>query len=402
MIGLHVGKVAFGSARNVARAALVAAALAVVSGEAVAIQCPSGYEPAPFGKNACVKSLPCRPGLVMQGGACVEPPKTVQPRAPAKPAPPAACSVGLVARYMAEVSKQPPSRRPAPGSVVALTENGKACVLQIPVAAAPPAAPSTDSSQASMRTDGTTVYVMDGSGLIVLAVLRTRQSSAPIFMPPSVGGAAKAAESYFMSHLWEASSANLPPGAKSVLLTGIPMPSDLYGNAAVSAAEGAANAAESAVNWVKQNPADASLLALSTAVNIAFPYTSFGSPMIAGAMTVGTAAFVRSLGKDFLTNKSIGQKFQNAANEGSNEAAKSILGDMAGGGISKVLGDSLATAALSQGASQGVSTAYDAVTNRLIAMKDTPKTHPYNSDLVKPASAAVPHSGMRILMPANQ
>src|SRR6185503_16916402 len=297
-------KAVCGISRISPRAALTAAAFALVSGEAVAINCPKGWEPAPFGRNACVRSLDCRPGLVMSGGVCVEPPKTVQPRAPAKPAPPAACSAGLVGRYLAEVQSQPPSRRPAPGSVVALTENGKACVAQIPAAkggTAPPSTPPANSGQASTRTDGTTIYVMDGSGLIVLAVLRTRQSSAPIFVPPSAGGAAKADENYFMSHLWEASSANLPPGAQSALMNGIPMPSDLYGNAAVSAAEGAANAAQSAVNWVKKNPADASLLALSTAVNIAFPYTSFGNPMIAGAITTGTIAAVRSLGKDFLT-----------------------------------------------------------------------------------------------------
>lgn len=400
MIGLRIGKAVAGSARNAARAGVIAGAFALVSGGAAAIECPKGWVkqsigPAGNQQEACRYCYECNIGTT---------PKTTQPPAPATSAP-AACSAGLVARYLAEVQNQPPARRPAPGSVVALAENGKACVAQIPVAkggTAPQSTPPANSGQASTRTDGTTIYVMDGSGLIVLAVLRTRQSSAPIFMPPSVGGAAKAAESYFMSHLWEASSANLPPGAQSALLTGIPMPSDLYGNAAASAAEGAANAAESAVNWVRKNPADASLLALSTAVNIAFPYTSFGNPMIAGAITTGTIAAVRSLGKDFLTSKSVAQKFENAANEGSSEAAKSILGDMAGAGISKVLGDSLATAALSQGASQGVSTAYDAVTNRLMAMKDAPKTHPYNSDLVKPASAAVPHSGMRILMPANQ
>jgi len=86
-------------------------------------------------RDAALRLGECTDDVTPQAGPSDAPAKSVQSAVPPKPAPvPAACSADFVARYLAGLANQPPARRPAPGSVLALIEGGQPCVAQMPAA----------------------------------------------------------------------------------------------------------------------------------------------------------------------------------------------------------------------------------------------------------------------------
>lgn len=289
MIGFRIGKAVAGSARVTLRAGLIAAAFALVSGEAVAIECPPGWVQ----------------GSTPTGSACrknygVGTPQTGQSRAPAKSAP-ALCSANLVARYLTEVARQPPARRPAPGSVVALTENGKACVMQMPVAAAPP--PQRALAQPAAPPQRVIVRGPDGKyRIMTLAEAVAAAGSPPQFGVPSLAGEfsnlastplliGPPMQSYVDGQLVFAPLPNAPPGYKTKF--------DL-------AFDWAEARVIAEANWARENKAEAAIAALSMAVSMALPELpavaalgSLGSTLVAGLtaplLATSTTSFINKL-----------------------------------------------------------------------------------------------------------
>jgi hypothetical protein len=210
----------------------------------------------------------------------------------------------------------------------------------------------------SVRLDGDRIYVTDETGKTrVLTVLLPKKVEMPVFTPPSVSGEAKAIERYVVTRLFEASYAHLPSDQQAAFATGLPTPSDLAGEAA----QATLNAGESAVNWVKNNPADASLLGLSVAVSIAFPISAFANPTVAvggaavlrgvvgGAMVAGTTGFVSTLAGSFISDKSAMQRIREATAKGVGDASASVPGSLAGAAFEAAVGQGLAKAAVTAG-----------------------------------------------------
>ena len=166
-----------------------------------------------------------------------------------------------------------------------------------------------------MRVEGNTIYVAVGEGKRVNISL-VQPTKAPAFAAPTVGAAGKEFERYVMTRLYETSYGHLPPDMRATFITGLDMPSDV----AAEAAEKAVQAGESAANWARNNPAEVALVGLTVAVSVAFPFTVLANPALAaggatltseiagGALLAATVGGVSKLSKDFLTDKSAGQR----------------------------------------------------------------------------------------------
>ena len=238
--------------------------------------------------------------------------------------------------------------------------------LQVTVA---PAASGAEGATVTVRIDGSTIYVTDqGGNQRLLTLVAPKKAEMPAFSPPTVGSEAKALERYVMRHVFEASYGHLEPGLRETFVSGLPMPSEVIGEGAAAAAAATAAAAQatveagqSAVNWVRNNPADASLLGLSVAVGLMFPVSAFANPAVAtggaalvrgvvgGAMVAGTTGFVSSLSGSFLSDKSSMQRVREAAARGAGDAAASVPGSLAGAAFEKVAGQVVAKAAVTGG-----------------------------------------------------
>ena len=236
--------------------------------------------------------------------------------------------------------------------------------------------PGAAGGKGGVRLVGTTIYVTDESGKQrVLTIVTPAKAPAPIFSAPTVSGEAKAVERYVVTRVFEASYGNLPADQRAAFVAGMAMPSDVTGEAAIAAAQATLDAGEGAVNWVKNNPADASLLGLSVAVSLAFPISAFANPAVAtggaallrgvigGAMVAGTTGFVSSLTGSFISDKSAMQRVKEAAAKGAGDAAASVLGSLASAGFEAVVGHGLAKAAVTTG-SVAVGIAVDKVVEK--------------------------------------
>jgi hypothetical protein len=219
-------------------------------------------------------------------------------------------------------------------------------------------APAADDAKVSVRIEGDTIYVTDGSGVQrVVTVVPVIKDSPPTFSPPTVSGEAKAFEKYVMTHWYETTYGHLPPELRSTFVSGMPMPSDVAGEAA----QAVLDAGESAANWVRDNPAEVGLLVLSTAVSLAFPVSAFANPAVATggaavlrsvvgtAMVAGTTGFVQSLFKTFLTTQSTGQRVEGAITKGVGDAVATVSGSLTGAAFDKVAGPIIAKAAVTAG-----------------------------------------------------
>lgn len=227
-----------------------------------------------------------------------------------------------------------------------------------PAVTAAPGTSVTGGGKVSVRRVGDAIYVTDESGQErVVTVLLPTKVAAPLFQAPTVGGEAKALERFVVTHVFEASYGHLPPKQRSDFVSGMAMPSEVAGQAALATLE----AGESAANWVANNPAEASLLALGTAVSLAFPVSAFASPAVAtggaailrgvvgSAMVAGTTGFVQKLMGNVFTNQTAIQQFKEAAAKAAGDAAASVSGSLAGAGFEKVAGHVIGQAAVTAG-----------------------------------------------------
>ena len=315
----------------------------------------------------------------MQGGVCVEPPKTVQPRAPAKPAPPAACSAGLVGRYLAELQNQPPSRRPAPGSVVALTENGKACVFKAPGVAAP----QPGEQVVVLSPDGKRITInlseWKGGTLSVQQMALVKQFQ---LAPPPGSDAAKAGGGGYTLNVYsypQMAGPNVP------VFVGMPVLNDV-----------ARDSTEAAVSWAQANPGKASLLALSVAINIAMPYTAAAQAATAiNFMAAGTSDAVTSLVSDAAKGKDFWTMSKNAtvsfATGGLLSLPGSIVGNQVAGASAKGLFDVAAAGVVNTTTDVAVAALRNKVSDGINASANATKI----PDLVTPAHPA-PEGGIVI------
>lgn len=249
----------------------------------------------------------------------------------------------------------------------------------MPPVAETPTAPGTSGGKSSVRIEGNTIFVTDGSGTERAVTLVTpTKASPPVFSPPTVSGEAKAFEKYVMTHMFEASYGHLPPELRSTFVSGMPMPSDVAGEAA----QAALDAGESAANWVQENRAEVALVVLSTAVSVAFPLSAFANPVVATggaavlrsvvgtAMVAGTAGFVQSLSKTFLTTQSTGERVGGAIAKGVGDAVATVPSSLTGAGFDKVAEPIIAKAAVTAG-SVAVGIGTDKVTEKLQVSEKT-------------------------------
>ena len=262
----------------------------------------------------------------------------------------------------------------APGLIVALRGEPSLTLAEVAPGATPDAG-----GKASVRIEGNTIYVTDGSGTVrVVTLVTPTKGSPPAFMPPTVSGEAKAFEKYVVTRVFEASYAHLPPGQRLNFISGMPMPSDVAGEAA----QAVLDAGESAANWLQENRAEVALVVLSTAVSVAFPLSAFANPAVATggaavlrsvvgtAMVAGTAGFVQSLSKTFLTTQSTGERVGGAIAKGVGDAVATVPSSLIGAGVEKVAGPFLANAAVTA-SSVAVGIATDKVTEKLQVSEKT-------------------------------
>jgi hypothetical protein len=228
----------------------------------------------------------------------------------------------------------------------------------VPLVTVTPDASGTSDGKSLARIEGNTIYVTDGSGTgRVVALVTTTKASPPVFNPPTVSGEAKALEKYLMTNMYEASYGHLPPELRSTFLSGMRMPSDVAGEAA----QAVLDAGESAANWLQENRAEVGLMILSTAVSVAFPLSAFANPAVATggaavlrgvvgtAMVAGTAGFVQSLFKTFLTTQSTGERVVGAIAKGAGDAVATVPSSLVGAGVEKVAEQIIAKAAVTAG-----------------------------------------------------
>jgi hypothetical protein len=232
---------------------------------------------------------------------------------------------------------------------------------------------------ASVRVDGNTIYVTLGpDSKVVVTLVPPTKGAPPTFNPPTVGGEAKAFEKYVMTHMFEASYGHLPPELRSTFVSGMPMPSDVAGEAA----QAVLDAGESAANWLQENRAEVGLMILSTAVSVAFPLSAFANPAVATggaavlrsvvgtAMVAGTAGFVQRLSKTFLTTQSTGQRVGGAIAKGAGDAVATVPSSLIGAGFEKVAEQIIGKAAVTAGSMMvGITT--DKATERLQVSEKT-------------------------------
>jgi hypothetical protein len=267
-----------------------------------------------------------------------------------------------------------------------------------PTLAAVPQPPGAAGSEPSVRVEGNTIYVAVGEGKRVNIAL-VQPTKAPAFAAPTVGAAGKEFERYVMTRLYETSYGHLPPDMRATFITGLDMPSDV----AAEAAEKAVQAGESAANWARNNPAEVALVGLTVAVSVAFPFTVLANPALAaggatltseiagGALLAATVGGVSKLSKDFLTDKSAGQRAYEATVEAIAAAATSVPGNLVGGtysrGLDAAIGNGVATTAIT-GGSVVVGLGTDRLMQNLDVSQKTVDllmgTAPYRSNLVTP------------------
>jgi hypothetical protein len=275
-----------------------------------------------------------------------------------------------------------------------------------PNLAAVPQPPGVAGREPSVRVEGNTIYVAVGEGRRVNIAL-VQPTRAPAFTAPTVGAVGKEFERYVMTRLYETSYAHLPPDMRSTFISGLDMPSDV----ATEAAEKAVQAGESAANWARNNPAEVALVGLTVAVSVAFPFTAFANPALAaggatlsseivgGAVLAATVGGVSRLSKDFLTEKSAGQRAYEASVEAIAAAATSVPGNLAGGTYSRAL-DAAIRNGVATTAITGGSVVVGLGTDRLMQNLDVSQktvdllmgTAPYRRNLVTP-----PRTGPREL-----
>ncbi len=261
-----------------------------------------------------------------------------------------------------------------PGLIVALRGEPSLTLAEVAPGATPDAG-----GKASVRIEGNTIYVTDGSGIerVVTLVVPTKGAPAT-FSAPTASGEAKTFEKYVMTHVFEASYGHLPPEQRLNFVSGMAMPSDVAGEAA----QAVLDAGESAVNWGKDNPAEVALVVLSTAISVAFPLSAFANPAVATggaavlrsvvgtAMVAGTAGFVQSLSKTFLTTQSAGQRVGGAIAKGVGDAVATVPSSLTGAGFDIVAGPFLAKAGVTAG-SVAVGIATDKLTEKLQVSEKT-------------------------------
>lgn len=207
----------------------------------------------------------CTDDIPPQAGPSDVPAKPIQSAAPAKPAP-AACSADVVARYLAGLANQPPARRPAPGSVVALIEGGQPCVAEIPAAGSGTA---PQNGPAQPPAPGRRIIVIGADGvvrIITSADAAATAAKAPQFVVPGLAGEFQnlatsplligPVQTYADGQLVFPPLPNAPPGYKTRV------------DRAFDWAE-ARVAAE--LNWARENKAQAAIAVLSVAVAMALP-----------------------------------------------------------------------------------------------------------------------------------
>jgi hypothetical protein len=279
------------------------------------------------------------------------------------------------------------------------------------VVLAPPAPPAAD-DKPTVQVDGNTITVTVEPGKkVVVTLVRATKAPPPTFSVPTVGEEAKAVERYVMTCMYEASYAHLPTDLRTSFVAAMPMPSDVMGAAAGAAAVATLDAGESAVNWVKSNPSDASLLGLSVAVSLAFPISAFANPAVAtgsaallravvgGAMVAGTTGFVSSLAGSFVSDKSAMQRTKEAVAKGGGDAVASIPGSLAGAGFEAVASQVLAKSAVTAG-SVVVGVAVDKVMEKSQASQaiaeSLMKAPSYASSLIKPMDQPFQPGGISI------
>ncbi len=245
----------------------------------------------------------CTNDLTPQAGASTAPAKSVQAPPPPNPAPvPTACSADFVAHYLAGLANQPPARRPAPGSMVALIEGGQPCVAQIPAAGS---ATAPQSGPAPPPGPGRRVIVIGpyGKVRIVTSGDAATAGKAPQFVVPGIAGEFQnlgvsplligPAQTYVDGQLVFPPLPNAPPGYK----TGFERAFD-WAEARVAAE----------INWARENKAQAAIAALSVAVAMALPELpavaalgSLGSALVSGLVAPVAATSTTSFIKNFMT-----------------------------------------------------------------------------------------------------
>jgi hypothetical protein len=218
----------------------------------------------------------CTDDVPPQASPSDAPAKSVQSTAPPKPVP-AACSADFVARYLAGLANQPPARRPAPGSVVALIEGGQPCVAQMPAAGS---ATAPQNGPAQPPAPGRRVIVIgpDGNVRIVTSADAATAGKTPQFVVPGIAGEFQnlgvtplligPAQTYVDGQLVFPPLPNAPPGYK----TGFDRALD-WAEARMMAE----------LNWARENKAQAAIAALSVAVAMALPEI----PAVAGLGSLG-------------------------------------------------------------------------------------------------------------------
>lgn len=244
----------------------------------------------------------CTNDVTPQAGPSNTPAKSIQAPPPPKPVPaPAACSADFVAHYLAGLANQPPARRPAPGSVVALSEGGKACIVKMPVAAV---APPPQSGPAKPQTPEPRVIVRGRDGkyrIMTLAEANAAGASAPQFVVPGLAGEFEKlattplligpVQSYIDGQLVLPPLPNAPPGYK----TGFDRAFDWAEARAVAE-----------YNWARENKAQAAIAVLSMAVAMALPEVpavaelgSLSATLVTGLtapiLATSTTTFIKTL-----------------------------------------------------------------------------------------------------------
>lgn len=258
----------------------------------------------------------CTDDVPPQAGPSDVPAKSAQSAAPPKPAP-AACSADFVTRYLAGLAKQPPARRPAPGSVVALIEGGQPCVAQIP-AAGGGTAPQISPAQSPGPGRRVIVIGPDGKVRLLTSADAATAPNAPQFVVPHIAGEFTnlattplmigPVQTYVDGQLVLPPLPNAPPGYK----TGFDRAFD-WAEARVAAE----------FNWARENKAQAAIAALSVAVAMALPEVpavaalgSLGSTLVSGLtaplLATTTTSFINKLMSTGRTDKAAFSAAQDA------------------------------------------------------------------------------------------
>jgi hypothetical protein len=249
----------------------------------------------------------CTDDVPPQAGPSDAPAKSGQSDAPANPVP-APCSADLVARYLADLARQPPAGRPAPGSVVALIEGTQPCVAQMP-AAGGGAVPQSGPAQRPATEPRVIVLGRDGNVRIMTSAEAAAAANAPQFVVPGLAGEFQTlatttlligpVQTYVDGQLVLPPLPNAPPGYK----TGFDRALD-WAEARVAAE----------LNWARENKAQAAIAALSVAVAMALPEVpavaelgSLGVTLVSGlaapVLATSTTSFVSTFMSTGRTDK---------------------------------------------------------------------------------------------------